>query len=72
MDFSQALDFLKDNRKIVRKGWNGPNQYLQLQQPDSDSKMTLPYIFIKTTQGHVVPWIASQTDLLADDWELSS
>lgn len=29
-----------------------------------------PYIAMKTVPGHVVPWLASQTDILADDWEL--
>lgn len=32
--------------------------------------MTLPYIFITTVQGDRVPWLASQTDLLAEDWLL--
>jgi hypothetical protein len=32
--------------------------------------MTLPFIFISTVQGDLVPWLASQTDLLADDWAL--
>jgi hypothetical protein len=31
--------------------------------------MTLPYIFIHTVQGDRVPWLASQTDILATDWE---
>ena len=42
--------------------------YIQLQVPDKHSKMTLPYIYMKTVQGDLVPWIASQTDMLADDW----
>lgn len=29
-----------------------------------------PYIAMKTAQGNVVPWLASQTDILADDWEI--
>jgi hypothetical protein len=32
--------------------------------------MTLPYIFMKTVQGDLVPWLASQTDLLAEDWSV--
>ena len=35
-----------------------------------NSKMGLPYIFISTVGGKLVPWIASQGDLFAEDWEL--
>lgn len=69
MDFSDALDNLKNGAQLTRRGWNGPDQYVELQVPDEHSKMTLPYIFIRTAQGELVPWLASQTDLLAEDWE---
>ena len=42
--------------------------HLELQRPDAHSKMTLPYIFMYTAQGDNVPWLASQTDMLAEDW----
>jgi hypothetical protein len=45
--------------------------FIKLQVPDDHSKMGLPYIFIKTVQGARVPWVASHTDLLADDWIVS-
>ena len=67
-DFGEALNRLKQGKSVSRKGWNGPNQHLALQQPEAQSKMTLPYIFIQTVQGDLVPWLASQTDLLATDW----
>jgi hypothetical protein len=51
-----------------RRGWNGPGQFIELQVPDEHSKMTRPYIFITTVQGDRVPWLASQTDMLASDW----
>ena len=76
MNFGQALESLKQGNKVARSGWNGVGLWLELQQPDSFSKMTLPYIFInypenaKTTPGARVPWLASQTDMLADDWTL--
>ena len=66
--FSVALGMLKNGAKVTRMGWNGPAQYLELQVPDEHSKMTLPYIYIRTVQGDLVPWLASQTDLLANDW----
>jgi len=70
MNFSVALQNLKDGLKVTRIGWNGPEQYLELQAPDEHSKMTLPYIYIRTVQKDFVPWLASQTDLLASDWQL--
>lgn len=66
--FSYALDHLKNGGRVQREGWNGKGQWLELQVPDENSKMTLPYIFITTVQGDRVPWLASQTDLLANDW----
>jgi hypothetical protein len=68
MDFSEALKALKAGQKVARSGWNGPNQYIEMQRPDAHSKMSLPYIFISTVQGDLVPWLPSQTDLLAEDW----
>lgn len=45
--------------------------WLALQVPDAGSKMTLPYIYMRTVMGDLVPWLASQTDVLAEDWEVS-
>lgn len=67
-DFSRALQLLKQGKVVQRVGWNGPGQWLELQRPDEHSKMTLPYIYIKTTGNDLVPWLASQGDLLAEDW----
>jgi len=68
MRIGLAVTSMEEGHKVSRSGWNGPNQYLELQIPDSQSKMTLPYIYIRTVQGDLVPWLASQTDILADDW----
>ena len=74
MNFSRALEEVKQGRKIARDGWNGKGLWLELQRPDEHSKMTLPYLYINypadaiNTPGARVPWLASQTDLLADDW----
>jgi len=67
--FGHAIETLKQGGRVTRAGWNGKGQRLELQVPDEHSKMTLPYIFIVTVQGDRVPWLASQTDILADDWE---
>lgn len=70
MDFGQALGRIKSGGRVRRTGWNGKGMYIQLQRPDVHSKMTLPYIYMSTVQGDLVPWLASQTDLLAEDWEV--
>ena len=77
MDFGWALRQLKEGKKVCRLGWNGKGIYIELQRPDEHSKMTQPYIYIVTTglqsdnpnaPRGVVPWLASQTDMLAEDW----
>ena len=69
--FGDALECLKLGHKLTRRGWNGKNMYIMLQRPDEHSKMTLPYIYMKTAQGDLVPWLAGQTDMLSSDWELA-
>ncbi len=61
---------LGDGRRVTRRGWNGPDQWLELQTPDENSKMKKPYIYISPVDDELVPWAASQTDLLAHDWLL--
>ena len=76
-DFGKAIKYLKRGLKVARKGWNGKGIYLEMQRPDAHSKMTLPYIYIVTNSlvsdnphapRGVVPWLASQTDMLCEDW----
>ena len=79
-DFGRALNILKDGGKVQRAGWNGKGLWLELQRPDEHSKMTLAYIFMSypatpasdtAPENHInarVPWVASQTDMLAEDW----
>jgi Protein of unknown function (DUF2829) len=55
--------------KVSRSGWNGKGMWLALQVPDVNSKMSLPYVYMKTADNHLVPWLCSQTDLLAQDWD---
>lgn len=66
-----AVKQMRDGRKVSRDGWNGKKMYLALQEPDVHSKMTLPYVYIKTVDDQLVPWLCSQTDLLAVDWFLA-
>lgn len=68
LNFSQALQMAKDGYRIKREGWNGKDMYVEAQYPDEHSKMRLPYLFMKTAQGHLVPWLVSQSDLFENDW----
>lgn len=68
MSIGGAIAALRARHRVTRVGWNGKNMYLELQVPDAHSKMTLPYVYMKTVQGDRVPWLCSQTDLLANDW----
>lgn len=79
MDFGDVIKAMKENpeKKYARKGWNGKGIYIQMQIPDEHSANTLPYIYMVTDKlvsdnpdaprGRV-PWLASQTDMLCDDW----
>ena len=80
-DFSEALQHLKARARVARSGWNEKGIFIELQVPDVYSKMTSPYIYLDTTGLQTdnpdalksrVPWLASQTDLLASDWVLVS
>lgn len=75
--FDEAIKCLKRGLKVKRLGWNGKGIYLEMQRPDEHSKMTLPYVYIVTDNlitdnphapKGIVPWLASQTDMLAEDW----
>lgn len=68
-DFGWALLGLNAGLRMTREGWNGKGMWLALQTPDPYSKMSRPYIYMSTVDGDLVPWVASQSDLLAKDWE---
>lgn len=81
MDFSQALLNLKDGKQVCRKGWNGKGMWISLVPrkhwaidalivPHDDVMSLLPFIGMKTADDKFVPWLASQTDILAEDWML--
>lgn len=81
MNFGKAIEELKNGKRVCRRGWNGKDIFLELQVPDEHSKMTHPYIYIDTTglqtdnseaPKNRVPWLASQTDMLSEDWEIKN
>ncbi len=86
LNFETALTLLKKGKLLQRKGWNGKGMFLFLvsgsrfmvnRKPlnliytDGTVISYLPHIDMKTADGSVVPWLASQTDLLAEDWQLA-
>lgn len=76
-DFGGALTALKEGKRVQRGGWNA-HHVLGLQRPDKHSANSLPYIYMVVgddaidMSGARVPWVASQTDLLAEDWQVAS
>lgn len=79
LTFEMAIKEIKRGQKVARSGWNGKGIFIALQRPDKNSANTLPYIYIDTRQlitdnPHApkgrVPWFASQTDMLGEDWEI--
>lgn len=80
MNFGLALSVLKAGDRVCRMGWNGKGMYLFMigvpggndfwtyTNGKNDNLPLLPFIAMKTADHHVVPWLASQTDMLAEDW----
>ena len=71
-DFGTAINFLKDGLKVARKGWNGKGMWICLIPHGNNSWKGYPMqhcIGMKTADGNMQPgWVASQTDMLAEDW----
>lgn len=83
LNFGQAIEALKEGKKVARQGWNGKGMFLyyvpankypyttEVGKSIADENGNVEYgayIAMKTAQGNVVPWLASQTDVLATDW----
>ena len=77
MNFGGAVYALKQGKKVARNGWNGKGMWLSLvktghydvgQKTVGDIAELLPWIGMKTADNKFVPWLASQTDVLAEDW----
>lgn len=84
MNFGDVIAGLKAGRRYARAGWNGKNMFVFL-VPGSTFKVNREpllsilgenatvechaHIDMKTAQDYVVPWLASQADMLAEDWQ---
>lgn len=85
LDFSAALSAVKAGAKAARLGWNGKNMFIFLVPgstftvnrppllgiyPEGTTINYRPHVDMRSANGEIVPWIASQSDLLSDDWVL--
>ncbi|WP_305043863.1 DUF2829 domain-containing protein [Geoalkalibacter sp.] len=85
MNFGQAIEAMKAGNKVAREGWNGKNMFIFLREGrvienasgpmvDGSGSTTFescPHFCMRDAQGKcVVGWLASQTDMLADDWSI--
>jgi len=85
-DFGWAILMLKDGKRVCREGWNGKGMYLILnngqkrptviqvsKMPDGDDMLSVnPHIWMRNAKGQWQPgWVASQEDMLAEDWEVA-
>lgn len=82
MNFESALSLLKGGRRIARSGWNGKGMWVALVEDwfgqvsgsaavgalPPEATGTYPFIVMLTADKRLVPWLASQTDILANDW----
>lgn len=86
MDFGEAIKALKAGKRVAREGWNGKGMFLFLVPGSTFTVNRAPllgiypegtvvnyhaHIDMKTAQDTVVPWLASQTDVLAEDWVIA-
>ena len=85
LNFGDALHMLKLGKKVARAGWNGKGMFLFI-VPGSTFKVSrppllgiypegteinyCPHIDMRTSDGKVVPWLCSQIDALAEDWQV--
>ncbi len=67
MNFGKALQLLQQGDCVRLNSWK-EDVFLELQIPDTYSKMTAPYIYVESRYGRV-PWNPTQIELLSDEWE---
>lgn len=83
LDFGKAIQLLKEGKKLQRKGWNGKNQYIELAtnisyknaedetiNAEHDAIGNKAIAFVGTS-GVQLGWLASQADMLAEDWQIA-
>ena len=83
--FGSAISAMKMGKKVAREGWNGKGMFLFLVAgstfkvnrapllgiyPEGTEINYCPHVDMRTADGKIVPWLASQTDILAEDWQI--
>nr|DAJ11462.1 MAG TPA: Protein of unknown function (DUF2829) [Bacteriophage sp.] len=82
MNFGKAIEAMKSGKKVARQGWNGKNQYIELAtnisyknaggnivncEHDAIGNKAIAFV---GTSGVQMGWLASQADMLAEDWQI--
>lgn len=85
MNFGQAIEAMKEGKLVAREGWNGKGMFVFLVSgstfkvnrapllgifPEGTEINYRSHIDMRDAEGKIVPWLASQTDTLAEDWEI--
>ena len=85
MNFGHAIEAMKEGRLVSRAGWNGKGMFVFLVPgstfnvnrapllgifPEGTEINYRPHIDMRDAEGKIVPWLASQTDMLAEDWDI--
>lgn len=83
MNFGEALEHVKQGKKCARAGWNGKGMFIFLVNGSTFTVNRAPllgiypegteinyhaHVDMRTADGTIVPWLCSQTDMLAEDW----
>mgnify|MGYP002626484112 CR=1 FL=1 len=91
MTFGQAIEAMKQGKKVARRGWNGKGMWLcvplcdgpkgipatgiwgkpnaEYAEQNGGTVKVVPYVTMKAADGTIVMgWLASQTDMLSEDW----
>lgn len=72
MDFGQAVQALKDGKRVAREGWNGKGMYLYLERFPHLPGHTTPFepcvVMFTADKKYQPGWLSSQADMLAEDW----
>lgn len=79
MSFGEAIELARHGARVARKGWNGKGMWVRYVDLYNDREFKLreepgavgtwlPFLAMKTVDNGLVPWLASQTDILAHDW----
>lgn len=83
LNFGQALEQLKLGAKVAREGWNGKGMFIykatkklpfpplpNSEEWKEDAFMQSDFLIMKTADKKLIPWLASQSDVLAEDWTI--